>query len=246
MKRFVLVSSLISMVALLLFSGAAYLWAGNGITVTGAHYNLNLIGVTGGKTISLTGSDRHTIFVPLVTAKDGELDTLASDSAPIALVQGADFEVCQGSALAPPVLCPGSTFSGTLPKLGAVFQLPCNNLDSLGLIVPCTSSGSGSIAPYEVWARYVGKAPVSGTSTITLCAFDTTTSATVCNTDAIIAVRFRNNKFTDVTAALTSLIGVLGPSGVGNYPLFAAGFTGFFWDYDNAGNKVLQLRFYPI
>jgi hypothetical protein len=26
--------------------------------------------------------------------------------------------------------------------------------------------------------------------------------------------------------------------------LFGAGFQGFFWDYDNNGNKLLQLRFY--
>jgi hypothetical protein len=26
--------------------------------------------------------------------------------------------------------------------------------------------------------------------------------------------------------------------------LFASGFQGFFWDYDNNGNKLLQLRFY--
>jgi len=39
----------------------------NGITSNGAHYNLNLIGVTNGKSAPLTGSDRHTIFVPLYT-----------------------------------------------------------------------------------------------------------------------------------------------------------------------------------
>jgi len=235
-------------VALLLGTGAAYLWAGNGITgVSGdPHYNLNLIGVTGGKAISLAGSDRHTIFVPLVSDQAGDPDTLATDTAPILLVQGP-FEVCQGSALAPPVLCPGSAFSGNLPALGAVFQLPCNNLNAAQLVVACTSSGPGSIATYEVWARYVGKAPVSGTSTITLCAFDTTTTETVCNTDALINVRNKNNKFTDVTTTLTQLNNVTGPGGVvGNFPLFASGFTGFFWDYDNAGNKVLQLRFYMV
>jgi hypothetical protein len=26
--------------------------------------------------------------------------------------------------------------------------------------------------------------------------------------------------------------------------LFQSTFVGFFWDYDNNGNKVLQLRFY--
>ena len=57
-------------------------------------------------------------------------------------------------------------------------------------------------------------------------------------------MRNKPNKFTDVTKTLTSLMNVSGPAGVGNYSLFAAGFSGLFWDYDNKGNKVLQLRFY--
>jgi hypothetical protein len=126
-------------------------------------------------------------------------------------------------------------------KIGAVFQLPCNNLTSLGLIVPCTNNGPGSIASYQVWARVTGTP--GGNSTITLCAFDQTTSTEVCNTDEVL-MRNKPNKFTDVTKTLTSLMNVSGPAGVGNYPLFAAGFSGFFWDYDNNGNKVLQLRFY--
>lgn len=45
---------------------------GNGITSNGPHYNLNLIGVTNGKNPPLTGSDQHTIFVPLYTnGKEG-------------------------------------------------------------------------------------------------------------------------------------------------------------------------------
>ena len=208
---------------------------GNGAP-SGPHYDLNIIGVTNGKTPPLTGSDRHTIFVPLVSDQGGDLDTLASDAAPILLTQGP-FQVCDGNAFDPAFNCAGVQIA----KLGAVFQLPCNSLTSLGLIVPCTSNGPESIAAYEVWARVVGTP--GGNGTITTCAFDTTTSTEVCNTDQLL-MRNKPNKFIDVTPTLTSLVGASGPAGIENYPLFAAGFQGFFWDYDNNGNKVLQLRFY--
>jgi len=204
---------------------------------SGPHYNLNIIGVTNGKNPPLTGSDRHTIFVPLVSDQTGDPDTLASDGAPILLTPGP-FTVCDGNAFDPAVDCNGNTVS----KLGAVFQLPCNNLNTLGVVVPCTSSGPGSIASYQVWARVLGTP--GGNGTITLCAFDQTTSTEVCNTDEIL-MRNKANKFTDITKTLTTLVGATGPGGiVGNYPLFASGFSGFFWDYDNNGNKLLQLRFY--
>src|SRR3989441_7632196 len=46
---------------------------GNGAP-SGAHYDLNIIGVTKAKAPSMNGSNRHTIFVPLVSDQ-GALDT---------------------------------------------------------------------------------------------------------------------------------------------------------------------------
>ena len=49
---------------------AAPVWAGGGNGApSGAHYNLNIIGVDNPKTSTLTGSDRHTIFVALGSKK---------------------------------------------------------------------------------------------------------------------------------------------------------------------------------
>ena len=84
---------------LLLLAGAAVLGAavvsipgfaqnGNGITSNGPHYNLNLIGVTKGKNAPLTGSDRHTIFVPLYSKPGTPLDTDPAPGADIWLTQG--------------------------------------------------------------------------------------------------------------------------------------------------------------
>jgi len=44
--------------------------AGNGMP-NGAHYNLNIIGVENPKNSTMTGSNRHTIFMPLKTVKKG-------------------------------------------------------------------------------------------------------------------------------------------------------------------------------
>src|SRR5712692_11427621 len=68
---------------------------GNGAP-SAAHYDLNIIGVTNAKTPPLTGSDRHTIFVPLVSDQ-GAADTDVASRADIYLTQGP-FTVCDGNA----------------------------------------------------------------------------------------------------------------------------------------------------
>ncbi len=92
---------------------------GNGAP-SGAHYDLNIIGVTNAKAPPLTGSDRHTIFVPLVSDQ-GTLDTDLAPGADIFLTQGA-FQVCDGNAFDAAYDCSGTKIA----KQGAVFQLPCN------------------------------------------------------------------------------------------------------------------------
>lgn len=61
--------------------------AGNGAP-SGAHYNLNIIGVDKAKTADMDGSKRHTIFVPLV------------GSCKINLAEG-DFQVLDGNCRRP-------------------------------------------------------------------------------------------------------------------------------------------------
>jgi len=84
-------------------------------------YNLNLIGVTNGKSAPLTGSDRHTIFVPLYTnGKDGpDVDPVPGTD--IWLTQGP-FAVCDEM----PSIRRTTVTERRLPNQGAVFQLPCN------------------------------------------------------------------------------------------------------------------------
>ncbi len=219
---------------------------GNGAP-SGAHYDLNIIGVTKAKAPPLTGSDRHTIFVPLVSDQ-GAADTDVASGADIFLTQGP-FTVCDGNAFDAAYDCSGNKISNQ----GAVFQLPCNlNIATAGgtTLIPCPTTGA--VATYTVWGRAVGKP--GGSSTITTCATDISTGTVVCSVNTNVAVFIRKNGkpfFTSVTNQLTSLVTPVGActtatitAGTCTVALFGAGFQGFFWDYDNNGNKLLQLRFY--
>lgn len=202
---------------------------GNGAP-SGAHYDLNIIGVTNPKNSTMTGSDRHTIFVPLNTAANDPVP-----GADIFLTQGP-FTVCDGNAFDAAYDCSGNKISNQ----GAVFQLPCNTNIATATgttLVPCST---GDTATYSVWARSVGTP--GGSATLTTCATDLTTNTVVCSVAANVAVVIRKNGkpvFSEVTNQLTSLV-----TSTQTVALFGAGFQGFFWDYDNNGNKVLQLRFY--
>ena len=205
-----------------------YSQTGNGAP-NGAHYNLNIIGVENPKNSTLTGSDRHTIFVAL-----GSKSTVTSN---IYLSQG-DFQVCDGNAFDAAYDCAGNQIKGQ----GAVFQLPCNT--NVPADITCVA-GTVS-ASYEVWARALGKP--GGSATITTCATDPTTSEVVCSTENVMLVRGKGKQtFTDVTNQLTSIVVSFdGGLTYQRVALFAGGLQDFFWQYANSGLRLLQLRFYQL
>jgi len=192
---------------------------GNGAP-SGAHFELNIIGVSDPKTQPLTGGDRHTIFVGL-----GSKKSLAFT--PIYLTQGA-FAVCDGNGFLPAIDCNGNPVPGATD--GAVFQLPCDTLTDT-----CTS---GTSQAYTIWARALGKP--GGQATVTTCATDLT-NAVVCSTNHELLVRGSGQqKFRNVTTALTTIDTTLG-----TISLFETGFLNFFWQYNNYGLRLMQVRFYP-
>lgn len=231
----------------------------NGDKLSGPHFNLTILGSKDPKNASLIGSNRHTIFVPLVTTGDPpfcpptsttpctEPDGVSPETA-IYLTPGP-FQVCDGNSALPPIDCFGMPVNvGKGPADGAVFQLPCDT-DVSGLATPCSTTGT-SVAKYDVYAEALGKP--GGAADITTCATDTTTNTLVCSMSNVIAVRNKGKPtFSDVTTALTTIscnsttCGVtVCPSGTCIFPLFNTNFVGFFWDYDNNGLKNLQVRFY--
>ena len=105
---------------------------------------------------------------------------------------------------------------------------------------------------YTIWARALGKP--GGQAKITTCAsdLDINTAGVICSTQNEVFVRDKGkSSFRNVTDALTTI--VLDPianadavtaCGGTTVSLFDPCLQGFFWDYDNNGLKLLQVRFY--
>jgi hypothetical protein len=101
---------------------------------------------------------------------------------------------------------------------------------------------------YLIFIRPLGKP--GGSATITLCATDimdtpddTTDDLIVCSSGNVILTRDKGrSKFQNVTDQLTTV--VLADGTV--VPLFGDGLQDFFWNFQNDGLRLAQLRFYPI
>ena len=227
MKRLLLLG------ALVLAATPAFAQRGNGAP-SGPHYNLNIIGVDNPKSSSMTGSNRHTIFVAL--GRNGIVQSK------IYLTPG-DFEVCDGNAFDAAYDCSGSKIQAE----GAVFQLPCNtNLSNDPTqydLVPCDIAEQ---AAYEVWARALGRP--GGSATMTTCATDPTTQTVICSAENVVLVRNRGKStFTNVTNELTSLVANIDlDAQLERVALFAGNLEDWFWQYDNNGLRLAQIRFYLL
>ena len=177
---------------------------GNGFP-SGPHYNLNIIGVPKGKTADMTGTNGHTIFVPL------------NGNCRINLSLG-DYNVVDRNCTDGP----------------AEFSLPNPDPD-----------GDGTTA-YSVYARALGKP--GGSSTTTTCFDDAQTGLTYCSIYSMVLVRDKGKSTaTNVTKELLYVYVDTNYDGVvERYSLFSDALDDYFWDYDNNGLKLAQLRFYEI
>ncbi|HEV8305320.1 MAG TPA: hypothetical protein VGQ25_10185 [Gemmatimonadales bacterium] len=106
---------------------------------------------------------------------------------------------------------------------------------------------------YTVWARALGTP--GGHAKITTCATDITLvdSGVICSTQNEVFVRgtgkssFRNvtNSLTTITLDPVADAAAVTACGGTSVNLFDPCLEGFFWQYDNNGLKLLQVRFYP-
>ena len=181
---------------------------------SGAHYSLNIIG-TKTKNPDMSGAGGDVIFVSL-GSKDG-----APVTTKILLDQSASAGVF-----------------AVLDKNGtdgeASFSLP----------LPGT---------YTVWARALGTP--GGQAKITTCATDVTgtiADGDICSTQNEVFVRGTGkSSFKNVTTSLTTITldplldaGAVTACGGTTVGLFDPCLQGYFWQYDNNGLKLLQVRFY--
>ena len=215
-------------------------WAGGGNGApTGPHYNLNIIGVDNPKSSPMTSSDRHTIFVGLGTKKS---DPNAANAITSIWLTPGDFQVCDGNGFDAAYDCAGNQIGRGMS--GAVFQLPCNT--AVPTDFGC-AAGTAS-ASYQVWGRALGQP--GGSATITTCAFDDL-GALICSSENTLNVFSRGKgkqTFQDVTSQLTTLQSVCfdlaGIMTCGNVSLFNGVLQDFFWQFDNNGLRLAQIRLY--
>jgi hypothetical protein len=207
-----------SLAAVAVLSAAAALAAGNGAP-SGPHYNLNIIGVPKSKSADMTGSQGHTIFVPLVG--NAKINLCDSDACASGGYEVLDRNGTDGN--------------------GALFALPSPDPDDDG------------VTDYSVFARALGRP--GGSADMTTCATwegedgipDTDDDEVICSEVTLtLNSTTRPNRFQNVSKYLLYVYAdVDGDDLVDDrVPLFGDGFEDFYWNYDNNGLKLAQLRFY--
>jgi hypothetical protein len=205
---------------------------GNGAQ-SGSHYNLNIIGKDNCPGDDLKGTNRHVIDVLLNFddgSQSGQPTATLDRRNKIFLIEG-DFLVVDGNA------CDSD---------GATFQLPANPFTCPVTDPECLNTDP-TFQEYLVFARAL--ATPGGSARITTCATDPVTQELVCSSENVVLVRNSGrSRFRNVTRELTTLC--LDTDGSGQCDtrvgIFEDSLQQFFWDYDNNGLRLAQLRFYPI
>lgn len=215
---------------------------GNG-SPSGAHYNLNIIGVDNPKTADMTDSNRHSIFVAL-----GRRD--AAVKSRIYLTEGP-FQVCDGNGFDTAYDCSGNVVGR---NAGAVFQLPANydGCPQESPNDPCWDDPT----TYEIYIRGLG-AP-GGSVELTTCREAVSDGTTECSLETVDVRSYeggkggKNTQFVNETKKLTTAC--LDTMDDGNLDGFCDIRTGIFdsdlyyylWEYNNKGLKLAQLRLYLL
>ena len=200
--------------------------AGSGAP-SGAHYNLNILGKTTCSPDDLKNTSRRNIQVLLnggQSAQDlnGTLALGIDKRNKIYLEQTFDgsFSVPDGNA------CDAD---------GALFRLPAPGA-------------------YDIYARALGKP--GGAATMTTCAtgsgvdgiLNTADDEIVCSTENVVLVRTTGkSSFANVTTPLTTITADIdGDGNTETVNLFDPALYDYFWNYDNHGLRLTQLRFYKL
>ena len=219
MKRIFAAGVLLSVTA---FATPVYAQGDGNGGLNGPHYNLNILGKDNCSGDDLTGSNRHTIQV-LLNYHDATPTNLTSD--PVLdkrnkiLLEEGDFQVTDGNA------CDGD---------GARFSLPANPYTCPAEDPECLNSDP-TFQTYTVWARARSG---GGSATMTTCRLDKATGEYQCSTENTL----------DVTKQLTTVCLDTDADSIcdDRTGIFSEEAYTYYWDFDNYGLRLAQLRFYPI
>ena len=243
MKKFIVITTI---AALTLAITPAVLATGNGAP-SGAHYNLNIIGVKNPKTTEMDGSNGHVIFVAL----DGK--------SKINLQEGDDYAVLDANAT---------------DSNGALLQLPDPGLDPYLVGDP---GDADTVSDYSVFVRPLGKPGGWATITTCANLVDSTFAGLLpgtflrtlnragefggeCSIEQVgqeITLRTKGKStFSNVTAELLTIVfrvevdldgdGIVDDTVDVRVPIFDDIIENEYGEYDNNSLKLLQVRFYPV
>lgn len=205
---------------------------GNGAP-SGAHYNLNIIGVPKEKSADMTGGSGHRIFVPL--GSDGNASSTR-------------IQLCEAGV--------GGECADLDPLSFEV--LDANGTDGqASFALPDPDPDAGGKSVYAVYARPLGT-PGGKASNQTcgeveeLDEFGVPTGEliTICS---VVQLRLDRTKgkqsFVDATSCMLYIYEDLlndDVDGVVRTPIFGDALVDSWWEWSNEGLKLAQLRFYPV
>jgi hypothetical protein len=236
--------------------GTAFAGVGNELNgFHGKHFNLNIIGVPKDKTVpDMTGSNRHTIFVPLNNTadddEDGEVDRKVKIKYVINEENPDKFQVLDGNAT---------------DDNEAIIAVPYEYCDDL-------EAGCTELTSFAVFAVGLGKPGPDTVALVTAeCEYilevvdpDGTEGLTCEDTLLMGSFEIRRKKgppkpvdITDIFRATGCLdLDAVGEEGYGicspgdlafrNMWIFNIPYLfSYMWDYENNNLKLMQVRFYP-
>ena len=200
-------------------TAASLAQTGNGAP-SGPHYNLNILGKEQCPTDPMTNGNGGVIFV---------------------LLNGGDAATNLTGKLASNISKVNKIYLQQAPDNTTFKVLDGNACDSNGALFELPNPSAG----YTIWARALGTP--GGTADVTTCATDPTTGEVVCSTLNVLLVRTKGKQqFANVTTQLTTITFVDQATGqTVTVSLFDPALVGYFWNYQNNGLRLAQLRFYP-
>ncbi len=201
-------------------TAAALAQTGNGAP-NGTHYNLNIIGKDQCTTDPMTNSNGHVIFV---------------------LLNGGDVATNLNGKLASAISKVNKIYLQEAPDANTFAVLDGNACDGNGALFELPNPTNG----YSIWARAL--ATPGGSATMTTCATDPLTGDIVCSTLNVLLTRTKGQStFANVTTQLTTITFIDPATGkTVTVSIFDPALQDYFWNYQNNGLRLAQLRFYPL
>jgi hypothetical protein len=122
----------------------------------------------------------------------------------------------------------------------------CFDQDAATFQLPNPDPDGDGVTTYSVFARALGSPKDNPFSRTTTCATDPSDGTTVCSVLTLELKRSTGkSSFTNVSKYLLYMYADIDADGtLERVPLFSDALKDYFWDYQNSGLRLAQLRFY--